>query len=292
MKYIHSLWSDPYKKYENGLFEFNSQSFATRNFIYFFLSALLIKKLGHTIDLYCDKESYELYSNIPYDNINIVNFNDDNIDPQYWIWSKIKTQKLINEPYIHIDGDVFFFEDIIKNNLKNEKFIVQSIENEETMKWCFFDTYLKDINIIASIISDKNIEWYKYGMQAYNCGVIGFNDMSLKNIYITKMEEILKNLDVSSKLYRYNPIFMVIEQAMLYYLMKENNEKPFEVLKYEDIIKFDCDYDLLGKKMGYAHLLGHVKDKPETAKKVKNKLFKLFPETKKIIKNVESKYKI
>jgi len=296
MKYIHSLWSTPSidKNFDNKY----DEKYLIKNFYSYFLSALLIKKLGYEIELYCDKNAYDIYSLIPYDKIHIIDFDDDGISSKFWIWGKIKTHALMTEPYVHIDGDVFLFRDIIGDNLINGKFsaVVQSVENEKTIGNLFFDLYVNCINPFKNF--DHGIDWEKYGCYAYNCGVVGFNDMKLKNDYTNKVKEILFDISNSNEFQynrrKYEGMFLLAEQSLLYYVLKENNIEPFEIIPYSSIIEHGFDrehwYSTLPSKIGYSHLLGYSKYRSDIIEKIKFKIQKFFPEHSQIISAFENKY--
>lgn len=296
MKYVHSIWSTPSidKNFDNKF----DVKYLIKNFYSYLLSALLIKKLGYEIDLYCDKNSYNIYSLIPYNKIHVVDFDNDGISSKFWIWGKIKTHMLMNEPYVHIDGDVFLFRDIIGDKLESGKYsaVVQSIENDKTIGNLFFDLYVKCINPFKNF--NHNIDWEKYNYYAYNCGVVGFNNMELKNKYANKVKEIL--FDVSNDVEfqynrrKYEGMFLLAEQSLLYYILKENNIEPFEIIPYDSIIKHDFErehwYTTLPTQIGYSHLLGYSKYRKEVIDKIKFKINKFFPQYSNTISIFENKY--
>jgi len=282
MKYIHSVWS---QKPLNNNYNIN-------NFYSYLLSALLIKKHGHKIELFCDESLSEMFSLIPYDKINIVDFNADRINQYFWIWGKIKTQELINEPYVHVDGDVFLFNDIIKN-IQNDV-IVQSQEDNKTMGYSFENTYRKSLSPLKNF--SFGVNWDKYNTFAYNCGVVGFNNIELKNEYIKKAKQIVKTLSCDIKINEYingyRNMLVVIEQALLYYYVKEYNVNPFEIIPYDEIIKHNYDwFNTIPIKIGYCHMWGCSKFKNEILEKIKLNVKKHFPNNYKSIIKFENQYK-
>lgn len=293
VKYIHSLWSTP-----STINNFDNKydvKYLTKNFYSYLLSALLIKRLGYKIELYCDKEAFEMYSLIPYDNIHLVDFDNDGIDSKFWIYGKIKTHTLINEPYIHIDGDVFMFRDIIGNNLENGKYpvVVQSIEDNLTIGDSFSKLYSNSLNPYIKYTWHE-IDWNKYNLVAYNCGVIGFSDMELKNEYANKVKDILrdisKDIDFSENRKKYDGMFLIAEQSLLYYIIQENNVKPLEILKYEDMIN-DVNWSSnLASKIGYVHMWSYSKYRNDVIQQIKIKISNFFPDYHKVIQEFENKY--
>lgn len=293
MKYVHSLWSTPSKK-DNFDNKFDIK-YLLKNFYSYLFSTLLIKKLGYKIDLYCDEHSFDIYSLIPYDNIQIVDFDSDGIDSKFWIWGKIKTQSIINEPFIHIDGDVFMFRDIIENNLSSYSAVIQHVENEKTMGNDFYETYLSSTYPYVKTNELNNINWNKYNFTAYNCGVVGFSDMKLKNGYVNKVKEILLNLsnDIEFQSFRkkYDGMFLIAEQSYLYHYLNELNVKPFEIIPYSEIEKNNFNwFNNIPNKIGYCHMWAYSKYKPEVIEQIKFKIKNFFPEYYDRIIKFEEKY--
>lgn len=298
MKYVHSLWSAPSteKNFDNKY----DVKYLTKNFYSYLLSALLVKKMGHEIELFCDENAYNMYSEIPYDKIHIIDFANDGVSSKFWIWSKIKTHLLMNEPYVHIDGDVFLFNDIIGDNLTNGNYCVavQSVENGKTISGYFQNLYVNSANPFLKL--NNGINWDKYEYSAYNCGVAGFSDMELKNEYANKVKEILVDIsndnDFKTNRLKYEGMFLIAEQTLLYYLLREKNIQPFEIIPYSEIEKNNFDfnywYTILPRQIGYCHLLGYSKYKKEIINRIKSMIAFKFSEYKSIIENFERKYYI
>jgi len=277
------MWSSPSKK-DNFDNEYDIK-YLNKNFYSYFLSALLIKKLGYKIELYCDENTADVYSLIPYDKIHVIDFDNDGISSKFWMWGKIKTHILQNEPYIHIDGDVFMFRDIIGHNIDNEnyKVVVQQQEDENVMGDDFPKVYEKSKNPFTDLQSIK-INWNKYNLNAYNCGVIGFNDMNIKNEYVNSVKKILyeisnrKNFDENRK--KYAGMFLIAEQSLLYYILNENNIQPFEIIPYNEIIKRNYDWFSIASEIGYCHMWAYTKYRDNVINAIKNKIIKYFPQYK------------
>lgn len=295
MQYIHSIWSTPSK---NNNFNIDvDNNFALKNFHSYLLSALLIKKHGYKIDLYCDKYSHEIYSLIPYNNINVVDYENDGIDSKFWIWGKVKTQSLVKEPYVHVDGDVFLFRDIINNKLLNGEYkcVVQNIENEETIGYnTYTNLYKNSYDFFNDIYIDINFKIDKYNLNAYNCGVVGFSDLKLRDEYLNLVKNVLQKLTQSDVFYnksKYNGMFLVSEQSLLLYVLKENNIKPYEIIPYQ-IMARNNDWHSYATNIGYVHMWGYSKYRPWVVDKIKNKIKKFFPEYQYVLEEFDRRYKI
>jgi len=292
MRYVHSLWSTPARKknFDNKY----DEKYLSKNFYTYLLSALSIKKLGYQIDLYCDEYAYDMYSLIPYDNIHIVNYDRDGIDSKFWVWGKIKTYSLQEEPFIHIDGDVFFFKDIIGDKMSSGKYplVVQNVENEKIMGECFVRDYLGSKHPFVNN-NLCGIEWEKYGFTAYNCGVVGFNDLVFRNDYVNKVHEILTTLsksgDFEENRRKYDSMFLLSEQSLLYYMTQERNIMPLEIIPEAEIIKRNYNWYPIASEIGYVHMWSYSKYKPEVIEKIKYRIERDFPEHAHLLNEFERK---
>mgnify|MGYP001228276600 CR=1 FL=1 len=295
MKYVHSLWSKPAttNNFDNNY----DVKYITKNFYTYLLSLLLVKRLGYSMELYCDELTFEYYNKLPYDKFNIVDFDSDGISSKFWIWGKIKTHLMMNEPYIHIDGDVLLFKDVIGNKFDNTySVIVQSVEDDKTIPNSFNDLYRNGYKPFENIY----INYGKYDYVAYNCGVVGFNDIKFKNEYANNVKNVLyylsNNSDFDHNRQKYNGMFLIAEQSLLYYMTKEKNIKVFEIIPYELIknnnYSFDYWYSDLPKQIGYCHLLGYSKYKLSNINKIKLIIKNNFPEYYSIVTDFEKKYNV
>lgn len=78
------------------------------------LSCLQLKKIYNQVDLYCNDEAANLLVdelNLPYNNIQRSHNTLHIIDERLWALPKIYTYSLQNEPFLHVDGDVFLFKE-------------------------------------------------------------------------------------------------------------------------------------------------------------------------------------
>jgi hypothetical protein len=141
--------------------------------------------------------------------------------------------------------------------------------------------------------TQHGIDWDKYNLWAYNCGVVGFSDMELKDKYANTVKRILfdlsndGNFEFNRK--KYDGMFLIAEQSMLYYTLKENQAKTFEVLPTRDIMNSNGNWLKLGNDIGYCHMWARTKYKESTINKIKYKIEKFFPEYAYIIKYHEQR---
>lgn len=246
------------------------------NHICFMLSCLCAKNIGYNIDLHCDKKTAELYSIAPYDNI-YADLID--LDMPKGIYAKSKFDIMKNEPFgdIHIDGDVFLLRETVKPFLEFDEYDI-IVQNKETHKNVGCHLWNESSYLLSKC---KYPEYAKKKCDAmYNCGVIGFNNQELKNIYFNMYYSMLEQ-------YRKNSVDgvgipdIIIEQQFLCDLCEKYNYKVKFVLDEKNPKE-------ISKKIGYSHLIGPSKyTYYKNVIKLIQKMDKgIYEELKKIYKNI------
>ncbi|MGG9960283.1 DUF6734 family protein [Ferruginibacter sp. SUN106] len=245
------------------------------------LSCLQLKKMYGYVDLYCNSIAAELLIDklaLPYNNVYITHDNLKIADEKLWALPKVFTYGLQEEPFLHVDGDVFLFEKLPDILLKSE-LIAQNVEEatnyyldtqNELMKYF---TYFP--NCVANDFNSSS------PIKAVNAGVLGSNNIEFIKEYTNlAFEYIRRNVQHFSSLNvdKFNVFF---EQHLFYSLAKER-EIPINVLIKDTIM--DNQYQHLGDfhevpcKNNYLHLLGHYKRDEYTCRQMALKLKELYPE--------------
>jgi hypothetical protein len=287
------MWSAPStkKKFDGDL----DEKYLIKNFYTYFLSALLAKYHGHSIDLICDENTLSVYGDIPYNNISVVDFENDGVSDKFWIYGKIKAHTLMNEPYIHVDGDVLLINDIDQKSFSNAGVVVQQVENHKILP-TFNKNYLSSLPIFEKVLPEIN--WNKYGLVAYNCGVVGFTNMKLQKKYAEGVQEILQKLssysDFKNVREKYAGMFLIAEQSYLYLLLQDENIAPLEVLEHQKLMDADDSWVAMNKiaqKKGYIHLWASSKYRNDVIEKIRKRIKRMFPEYYHILEKFELDYK-
>jgi hypothetical protein len=122
--------------------------------------------------------------------------------------------------------------------------------------------------------------------------VVGFSDMELKNKYAKKVKEILVDIsnkkDFHSNREKYEGMFLIAEQSLLYYILEESNVKPLEIIPLSVMKKRNYDWFPIAEEIGYTHLWGYTKYKDSVIEKIKFKINKFFPEHSHVIEKFEN----
>lgn len=106
MKIVQTFWSGGRNPLEHSY----GWPHAEYNLMSWTLSCLSLRQHYDRVELYTDRRGYELLIgklHLPYTQVHVV-YDDDLCLPQHWAYAKIKTYSLQTEPFLHIDGDMYF----------------------------------------------------------------------------------------------------------------------------------------------------------------------------------------
>ncbi|PVD49624.1 hypothetical protein DC498_24130 [Terrimonas sp.] len=222
------------------------------------LSCLKLKKYYPVVNFYTDKKGVEIFKDhlaLPY-----TNFFDDysNIDLRADLWAlpKLLTYAKQDQPFLHVDGDVFIWQPL-KNNLLSSNLIAQNLEKGTGYYSSTLRPLAEQLQYFPSYLK-KNL--FSHNMKAYNAGILGGADIQFFKKYVAIAEKFLKKNNVANLKGNFNIIF---EQLFFFSIAAQENkkvaclfEKTFDDNGYgvEDVASFPTV-----DKSGYLHLIGHFK---------------------------------
>jgi len=257
------------------------------NFYSFFLSFLTLQKYYHSVTMYCNQKAYDsLIKYIPYNEINVVENKNSFV---FWNMYKIDAMKAMTEKFVHIDSDVFIFDNLFDEFIYSDKYdvIVQDILPPEKN---FIRDFVKKNK--SFLLESKIINPDVYDDRCVSCGTIGMT-IEIRNEYIKVVEVIQKAYEMGL-LIDANPMAMVGEELGMYLFILKNKLSVFDVLPY-DQIKIHGVKEI-GNRKKYTHLWLNTKFNLEYIELIKNKIKKEFPEYYDLIRvyelNVIEKNKI
>lgn len=273
MKIIQSLWTKPYKSKEN----------LEKTKAFYELSSKYLKQAGFEVDLYTDALGAELfnksknYKNI-YTNLNKI----DHINPELWSCAKIFSMLEVNEPSLHIDGDVFIKKpEIFKKIIESDWDVIVQAQEISEHWYYFYDKSIEIFNTIFKFDTDllannnnlhNKLKQYNY---TYNCGLLGFKEFKTfkeyaavffkiadflnKNIDLVKKYESLKDRRAWVRGAKVN-INCIIEQVQLVFFVNYYNlyvKEFIPIYKWND---FKWQYfQNFSEELGYEHFAGAEK---------------------------------
>lgn len=269
--FIHTYWSKPAL---NNRWDVENVSQIINNIWYYTTSVTYLKNLGQRIELHTDDFGFKCMDHIPYDKIHLtLNTIPSNIQSYIWAFGKFWALKDCPLNTIHIDGDVFIKSFKCLNALQDVDcdLIVQCHEFVINPNEWKFSIYKPATDAISSL---KYPKWSKVnGQNAYNTGVIKFNNNDLKQAYIKnylKYAELCstdktvcnkcKDKDIAPDL--------VIEQQFIYDISEYMNCNVKKLIDWTESNKS-------AKMLGYQHVLGKEKYNYDIILKCKRTLYNL-----------------
>lgn len=202
-------------------------------------SCLLLKRNNPTLRLlfYGNETIVHILKDLfqlPYDKYYICDYNDD-YNEWFYCWPKILTYQRQNEPFIHIDSDIFMWTPI-PQELLEAQLVAQHKEKDSNFYREVFNEIKKDNIRLPQYM--QNCIGNKY-ISSFNAGIIGGNDLLFLQRYINQIinfvSENKDKFDKASHKFLYN---VVLEQ-WLYYGMTTFEHKEVCTYYKEVITDFD-----------------------------------------------------
>lgn len=181
MKVIFSYWKT------------NEHFFVTEKYAY--IANKLAQKHGYHTVLFTDEYGKEELKNIPYNEV--IPF-DNNILETFpkpgWSLAKILAMSLMNEPFMHMDFDLFLLKDLEKDFLQNEIFCfhkeqwLTKPQHHKTEDGKYFKNsiinpysfeFLDKVAKLLDMTEDRfSIKFFKE-LNSYNCAIVGGQNFNI-----------------------------------------------------------------------------------------------------------------
>lgn len=253
MNFVQSFWVSPslvqshsIEQRYNGGWIYPGQTLRS-----FALSASLLKKNypDQPLKLVTDnlgKKYLVDYLQLPYDEVS-TSLEDIEYTPPFWSLGKIYAYREQEEPFIHLDGDVFVWDEVILQKLLNKKLVCQTPENP-----AFYQKWMQGLYASIKKLPEDFIEFLEQDqLKGVNAGVIGGTDVDLIKEYADYALGLVERLTSSNGTQNGN-INMIVEQSsFLYFARKANIRLTF---LYEESTK---KIDFMNRD--YTHLIGQQK---------------------------------
>jgi hypothetical protein len=244
------------------------------------LSCLQLKALYGEVELITDRRGKEILIDLlglPYTSVNTsLEGVLDHYPPQVWALAKIHSYSIQDQPFIHVDGDVFlwqpFSEDILQADL---------VSQNPELNLSFYRTMLDEINTHFAYIPPlfSRQHYADRDIHSSNAGLLGGRDLAFIARYCRMAFEFVdKNLASLSKVNTANLNFVFEqyllrqlagqEQRPITYFMEDVVQDPI----FRDYVRFE-DYPFV--KM--VHPVGGFKKMQNICNQLAKKLRKDHP---------------
>ncbi len=282
MKIIQTYWSKPIndqnsKKDVFGRFAGGWLS-EKHHYISWALSCLKLKQFYDDVELYTDTKGKEILIDklkLPYSKVHVCLDHFDYLPSSLWAIPKMYTYSLQDEPFLHVDGDVYIWEPF-PVLFSDAYLIAQHFEDN----YHFYIDALDFVFAYAKQIppSIKKFDWRTKGIQSVNAGILGGKDIGFIKEYcrqafafLRRNEGIIHNENASK-------INFVIEQYLFFRLAKSRKTEINFLLTslsqdYSDLMQFHY----IPYKQTFIHLVGSGKQNANACKMISFHLQSEFP---------------
>ena len=174
LKALYTFWSKP-------LIENISRCKSERNFALMFVYSMLwSSKWFEKVEMNTDNYGFNIFKHFESDKIKVNNTLNqfEQLDSYlFWAYPKIYSLTLQNEPFVHLDGDIFIFRELPRD-LFSSDFAFQNLESTYYQR-----TYSKLIEYYDNNYQSKSLDWNNNLRSAVNCGIMYFKDPNLARIF-------------------------------------------------------------------------------------------------------------
>jgi hypothetical protein len=245
------------------------------------LSSLQMKKYHDNLALYTDSVSARILIDelkLPYDDV----FCDlDGLDKTHaglWALPKIYAYSKQEEPFLHVDGDIFIWKPFSEKVLSGE-LIAQNVE----VATDYYENIMTSLEENLVFFPDEILCERKQNdkIYAYNAGILGGSDICFFKEYTAKANEFIHR-----NIARFDRIkvsdFNVFYEQYLFYCMALQQRKPVSVLLPEirggnEYLGFG-DFPEVPHNRHFLHLLGSFKTNKQVCEQMANRLRLDYPE--------------
>ncbi|WP_343587130.1 DUF6734 family protein [Flavobacterium sp.] len=286
MKIIQSFWSG--NKKMNEKYGWYNSEFHWMGWI---LSVNQLIKYYDKVELYTDNYGYEILINqlkLPYTKVHVVLNELDIFPSELWALAKIKVYAMQEEPFIHVDGDVFIWEPF-PNNFKKASLIAQNIE---TATDYYFDTWNSITPFLLHMPDEMSDFDINMANLSANMGITGGSNLEFFTEYASKAFEFVeKNKLIWNKINLFN--FNVFFEQVLFFKMAKNNSISVEYLFSEiwadNLYEGFGDFHYVPFQKTYLHLLGDFKRNASVCRAMESYVKKFYPENYSLLIEMYSK---
>lgn len=246
------------------------------------LSCLSISK-HYDVALYTDTEGKRMLVDrlkLPYKEVHVV-YDDLAVLPHHWAIAKIKTYTLQEEPFIHVDGDIYI-PNALSDNILKAALVAQN--REIGTKY-----YRRMVDRMLDYGTIKLPGYIKEGLEnesisSYNMGIFGGNDIGFIHGYCGEAFRFIEDNDINNASLPHSRVVCNIffEQMIFAAYADLNNRTVTGVLgrdvKDEGYSGFEfCDLSYYEQRT-FFHLLGGHKRNPYNCDMLGKTLLRLYPE--------------
>jgi len=239
------------------------------NFYSFLLSYLTLKKYYGKVTMFCNQKANDSFIRyIPYDKVEIM---ENTNDFDFWSYYKVDVMKKMRGDFIHVDSDVFIFDNLFAPFIRNRNYdmIVQ-----DRIKLAESQMNADAKKIIQYLKREKYIDVSRYDGKFLSAGTIGMRtDVKEKYLEVCnrmKADYLAGKIRIDKKF-----VSILLEEFPLYLIALDNNYKVHEILPHNEVLEHGASKAANSHK--YTHMWFGSKFNPQYIEVMKLRIKKDFP---------------
>jgi hypothetical protein len=270
-KIVQSYWSKAYQNTPNS-----GWAFRESHYMSWALSCLQLKQFYDEIELVTDSEGADLLINklhLPYTSCLTILDKLKNENPAIWALGKIAAYEVQQEPFIHVDGDIYIWKPFPKR-IEEAGIVAQNIEKNYSM----------GINLLDEM-RDKNFTFPFHlslvDMCESNMGITGGHDLNFFKDYCSMVHGFLEvNRDKLASLSGgVSSVNTIMEQYLMYEYAQRRGKKIeclIPSLPNTEMYKLTL-FCLLPKEVSFIHNIGSNKRREIMSDRLARLLYCSYP---------------
>ncbi len=285
MKIVQSLWTNPHRRKndtnKHARKEEGGWTHKKYNYLSWILSCMKLKSFYNEVELVTDTKGASLLVDklkLPYTSVDCSMENIKDFDLDLWALGKIHAYSKQNNPFLHVDGDVFIWEKF-DENIATAQLTCQHIEIDAAIYGEILEVVYETFDYVPEYL--RNIDTNNF-VPAANAGVFGGVNLSFFKEYIEEVHRFIsKNKKQINNLEKgfYHLFNCVYEQCLFYFLAEAKNIPISPVFK-GNLTQRDMTFyfDDVPKKTNYVHSFGVSKKDPWMYKYLELTVKNTYPE--------------
>jgi len=282
MKIVQSFWSKPIQAAlsRNNQKQFGGWRYKKYSFMSWALSCLTFKRFYNDVELVTDKFGKELLIDklgLPFSNIKVELDRLNDYPEQLWAVGKLYSYGLQEEPFIHVDNDIFIWERFNKR-IEEASLVAQNMDvierdYEEALR------HLKSHEIKLPSLLKKDYELYNK-FNSSNVGIIGGNDFDFFKEYSKRSFEFIDANFSKVNENLLGSLFAIIYEQYLYCALAREKKVEISHLFSEEEMGLISLPDFINKynSFKYTHCYSISKYSDETCRELEHQLLLEYPE--------------
>ncbi len=225
-------------------------------------SCLQLRRFYDKVTLITDKLGYELLIKqlqLPYTDVRIKLDTLNHYDPEFWAMGKVYSYGLQEEPFIHVDGDVYIWRRF-PESFSTADLVAQNLEHNFPYYREIMDNLVHNNGYVPPYVYQVCAQ--EKEINAYNAGVLGGNNIPFFQYYVKEVERFVAENNQPSSTLPMGMLNAFFEQHLFYCISRKmglkvdciTNETHQDVLDH--LLKATSQFVKAPHGVDYIHLFG------------------------------------